>query len=94
MFQWDTAGQERFRTITSSYYRGAHGIIVVYDVTDGESYTNVKQWLEEIQRCPSPVTCLARAPLDCCCCWSVVAVVQLAVLMTDCVVCVAMRAKV
>eukprot|EP00656_Telonema_subtile_P005493 TRINITY_DN124_c0_g1_i5.p2 TRINITY_DN124_c0_g1~~TRINITY_DN124_c0_g1_i5.p2 ORF type:complete len:208 (+),score=48.70 TRINITY_DN124_c0_g1_i5:250-873(+) len=47
---WDTAGQERFRTITSSYYRGAHGIIVVYDVTDGDSYTNVKQWLEEIQR--------------------------------------------
>ncbi|RXM92141.1 Ras-related protein Rab-1A [Acipenser ruthenus] len=40
--QWDTAGQERFRTITSSYYRGAHGIIVVYDVTD--------QWLQEIDR--------------------------------------------
>jgi len=47
---WDTAGQERFRTITSSYYRGAHGIIVVYDVTDYESFNNVKQWLHEIDR--------------------------------------------
>ncbi|KAE8660711.1 glycine--tRNA ligase 2 [Hibiscus syriacus] len=42
---WDTAGQERFRTITSSYYRGAHGIIV-----DQESFNNVKQWLSEIDR--------------------------------------------
>ncbi|CAH1181934.1 unnamed protein product [Phyllotreta striolata] len=47
---WDTAGQERFRTITSSYYRGAHGIIVVYDCTDQDSFNNVKQWLEEIDR--------------------------------------------
>mmetsp|Transcript_11347 Transcript_11347/g.18982 ORF Transcript_11347/g.18982 Transcript_11347/m.18982 type:complete len:201 (+) Transcript_11347:98-700(+) len=47
---WDTAGQERFRTITSSYYRGAHGIIVVYDTTDKASFTNVKQWLAEIER--------------------------------------------
>jgi len=47
---WDTAGQERFRTITSSYYRGAHGIIVVYDITDQESFNNVKQWLQEIER--------------------------------------------
>ncbi|EIW67187.1 GTP-binding protein ypt1 [Tremella mesenterica] len=47
---WDTAGQERFRTITSSYYRGAHGIIVVYDVTDRDTFTNVKQWLQEIDR--------------------------------------------
>ncbi|KAL1461563.1 hypothetical protein WDU94_013448 [Cyamophila willieti] len=47
---WDTAGQERFRTITSSYYRGAHGIIVVYDCTDQETFNNLKQWLEEIDR--------------------------------------------
>jgi Ras-related protein Rab-1A len=47
---WDTAGQERFRTITSSYYRGAHGIIIVYDVTDLDSFHNVKQWLNEIDR--------------------------------------------
>ena len=38
---WDTAGQERFRTITSSYYRGAHGIIVVYDTTDAETFEHV-----------------------------------------------------
>jgi len=47
---WDTAGQERFRTITSSYYRGAHGFIIVYDVTDADSFNNVKQWLSEIDR--------------------------------------------
>ncbi|KAJ3336979.1 GTP-binding protein of the rab [Gonapodya sp. JEL0774] len=47
---WDTAGQERFRTITSSYYRGAHGIIVVYDVTDPDTFTNVRQWMQEIDR--------------------------------------------
>jgi len=47
---WDTAGQERFRTITSSYYRGAHGIIIVYDVTEMETFNNVKQWLHEIDR--------------------------------------------
>jgi len=47
---WDTAGQERFRTITSSYYRGAHGIIIVYDITDRESFTNVKAWLAEVEK--------------------------------------------
>eukprot|EP01064_Diplonema_japonicum_P023057 TRINITY_DN33512_c0_g1_i1.p2 TRINITY_DN33512_c0_g1~~TRINITY_DN33512_c0_g1_i1.p2 ORF type:complete len:204 (+),score=52.28 TRINITY_DN33512_c0_g1_i1:50-661(+) len=47
---WDTAGQERFRTITASYYRGAHGIIIVYDVTDAETFNNVKTWLKEIEK--------------------------------------------
>ena len=47
---WDTAGQERFRTITSSYYRGAHGIIVVYDVTNRVSFDNVQRWLTEIDK--------------------------------------------
>jgi len=47
---WDTAGQERFRTITSSYYRGAHGIIVVYDTTDSDTFEHVKTWLHEIDR--------------------------------------------
>lgn len=46
---WDTAGQERFRTITNTYYRGTHGVIVVYDVTSGESFANVKRWLQEIE---------------------------------------------
>jgi small GTP-binding protein len=47
---WDTAGQERFRTVTSSYYRGAHAIIIVYDVSDLDSFQNVKHWLHEIDR--------------------------------------------
>jgi len=45
---WDSAGQERFRTIASAYYRGAHGIGVVFDVTDEKSFRNVKYWLDEI----------------------------------------------
>lgn len=48
--QWDTAGQERFKTITSSYYRGAHGIIIVYDVTDREAFNNVRTWMQEIEK--------------------------------------------
>lgn len=47
---WDTAGQERFRTITSAYYRGADGIIVVYDITHRESFEHVDDWLREASR--------------------------------------------
>ncbi|KAI3823453.1 hypothetical protein L1987_04889 [Smallanthus sonchifolius] len=46
---WDTAGQERFRTLTSSYYRGAQGIILVYDVTRRETFTNLSEiWAKEV----------------------------------------------
>jgi Ras-related protein Rab-1A len=53
----DTAGQDRFRTITSTYYRGAHGIIVVYDITVLDSFNNVKMWLSEIDRYASDNVC-------------------------------------
>lgn len=45
---WDTAGQERFRTITTSYFRGAQGILLVYDVTDRQSFTSVRDWMKQI----------------------------------------------
>ena len=51
---WDTAGQERFRTIVSAYYRGAHGIMIVFDITDKDSYNNVNMWRNEIQKYAVP----------------------------------------
>ena len=47
---WDTAGQERFRTITTAYYRGSHGVIVCFDLTRPESFEQVKYWLSEVER--------------------------------------------
>lgn len=47
---WDTAGQERFRTITVSYFKGAHGIILCYDVTDRDTFENVRHWIEQIKK--------------------------------------------
>jgi small GTP-binding protein len=47
---WDTAGQERFRTITAAYYRGAMGIMIVYDICDLTSFNNVNMWLQNIDR--------------------------------------------
>lgn len=45
---WDTAGQERFRTLTPSYYRGAQGVILVYDVANRNSFTRLEAWLNEL----------------------------------------------
>ena len=51
---WDTAGQERFKTITATYYKGAHGIILVYDITDRTTFVEIENWLAEIQQHASP----------------------------------------
>ncbi|KAJ9662551.1 GTP-binding protein [Coniosporium apollinis] len=47
---WDTAGQERFRTITTAYYRGAMGILLVYDVTDERSFSNIRTWFSNVEQ--------------------------------------------
>lgn len=47
---WDTAGQDRFKTITSSYYRNADGILICYDVTNFDSFNNVMSWIREIEK--------------------------------------------
>ena len=47
---WDTAGQERFRTVISTYFRGAHGILLLYDVTNKDSFKNLENWLTEIEK--------------------------------------------
>lgn len=47
---WDTAGQERFKTITASYYKGAHGIILTYDITDKQSFKDIENWLSEVEK--------------------------------------------
>lgn len=47
---WDTAGQERFRTITTAYYRGAMGIMLVYDVTQESTFLNIKEWVRNIEQ--------------------------------------------
>lgn len=46
---WDTAGQERFRTITTAYYRGAMGIMLVFDITNEKSFDNIRNWIRNIE---------------------------------------------
>ena len=53
---WDTAGSERFRSVTSHYYRGAHGVIIVFDITNLDSFCNLPSWLEEV-RAVTPAWC-------------------------------------
>ena len=47
---WDTAGQERYRSITNAYYRGAEGILIIYDQTNKESFNNIDNWIEEVTK--------------------------------------------
>jgi len=56
---WDTAGQERFRNITNSYFRGAHGVLIVYDVTNLSSFEKVQYWLKELKPHTGNNVCLA-----------------------------------
>lgn len=51
---WDTAGQERFRTITTAYYRGAMGIMLVYDITNEKTFENIKNWIRNIEEHAAP----------------------------------------
>eukprot|EP01121_Diplochlamys_sp_Union-15-3_P012539 TRINITY_DN3769_c0_g2_i1.p1 TRINITY_DN3769_c0_g2~~TRINITY_DN3769_c0_g2_i1.p1 ORF type:complete len:216 (-),score=33.64 TRINITY_DN3769_c0_g2_i1:47-649(-) len=51
---WDTAGQEKFRSITRSYYRGAYGALLVYDITRRETFDHVASWLDDCRKCSTP----------------------------------------
>jgi len=51
---WDTAGQERFRALAKNYYRGAVGALLVYDITNYESFKNVEKWLKEVKEHAEP----------------------------------------
>jgi Ras-related protein Rab-1A len=63
---WDTAGQERFRTITTSYYRGSHAIVICYDITDSNTFANVDMWLDDVKKyaSKSPILVLCGTKFD------------------------------
>lgn len=54
---WDTAGQERFQSITANYYNGSHAIAIVYDVTNRESFDNLRKWVADVDRLGNPQVC-------------------------------------
>lgn len=47
---WDTAGQERFKSILTSYYKGTHGVLLVYDITDRRSFVDVQNWINDVEK--------------------------------------------
>ena len=63
---WDTAGEDRFRSITRNYYKGAKGILLILDVTDKETFTHVRDWIERIhEESPEGITiCLVGNKID------------------------------
>jgi small GTP-binding protein len=63
---WDTAGQERFRSITENFYKGAHGIILAFDLTDKESFSTIRNWLKNIyeKAGSNVIVCLLGNKLD------------------------------
>uniref|UniRef100_A0A0C9QW69 TSA: Wollemia nobilis Ref_Wollemi_Transcript_4500_889 transcribed RNA sequence n=1 Tax=Wollemia nobilis TaxID=56998 RepID=A0A0C9QW69_9CONI len=58
---WDTAGQERYHSLAPMYYRGAAAAIIVYDITNNDSFTRAKKWVEELQRQGNPNMVMALA---------------------------------
>mmetsp|Transcript_18428 Transcript_18428/g.52909 ORF Transcript_18428/g.52909 Transcript_18428/m.52909 type:complete len:196 (-) Transcript_18428:203-790(-) len=58
---WDTAGQERYRSLAPMYYRGAAAAVVVYDITNADSFTGAKSWVKELQRRGDPNVVIALA---------------------------------
>ena len=63
---WDTAGQERFRAVTRSYYRGAAGALMVYDVTRRSTYNHLSSWLTDARNLTNPNTVRTRTNWEIC----------------------------
>ena len=63
---WDTAGKDRFRTITKNYYKGANGIILIYEVTNKQTFEKMKNWLKQIKEEANPnvIIYLAENKID------------------------------